>query len=74
MPMRKSAPPLIRRVECLAELSACIIEAETSTSAQAVTVGILAATGFDTSEVLRGLWSDMDALSTLRAVRRSLLA
>ncbi|WP_238230150.1 hypothetical protein [Methylobacterium hispanicum] len=63
----------IRRAECLAELNACIVEAETSTSAKAVTTMILTATGFDTSEVLQGLWADMDALATLRDVRRSFL-
>jgi hypothetical protein len=73
MPIR---PPIsiIRRAECLAELNACIVEAETTTSAQAVTTGILTATGFDTSEALQGLWADMDALATLRDVRRSFLA
>lgn len=35
---------------------------------------ILTATGLDTSEVLQGLWADMDALSTLRDVRCSLQA
>jgi hypothetical protein len=73
MPIR---PPIsiIRRAECLAELNACIVEAETTTSAQAVTTGILTATVFDTSEALQGLWADMDALATLRDVRRSFLA
>ena len=73
MPMR--SPILgIRRAECLAELNACIVEAEISTSAQAVTTGILTATGFDTLEALQGLWADMEALATLRDVRRSFLA
>jgi hypothetical protein len=73
MPMR-SPMSGNRRAECLAELNACIVEAETSTSAQAVTTGILTATGFDTSEALPWLWVDMDALATLRDVRRSFLA
>lgn len=73
MPIR-SPISIIRRAECLAELNACIVEAETSTSAQAVTTGILTATGFDTSEPLQRLWADMDALAMLRDVRRSFLA
>ena len=73
MPIR-SPISIIRRAECLAELNACIVEAETSTSAQAVTTGILTDTGFDTSETLQGLWADMDALAMLRDVRRSFLA
>ena len=64
----------IRRAECLAELNACIVDAETSTSAQAVTTMILTTTGFDTSDALQGLWADMDALAMLRDVRRSFLA
>ena len=63
-----------RRAECLAELNACIVEAETSTSAHAATTMILTATGFDTSEALQGLWANMDALATLRNVRRSFSA
>ncbi|WP_156375697.1 MULTISPECIES: hypothetical protein [unclassified Methylobacterium] len=55
-------------------MNACIVDAETSTSAQAVTTMILAATGFDTSDALQGLWADMDALAMLRDVRRSFLA
>ena len=57
MPIR---PPVLgsRKAECLAELNACIFEAETSTSAQAVTTRILTAIGFDTSEVLHRLWAD----------------
>ena len=70
----RSPISVIRRAECLAELNACIVEAEISTSAQAVTTMILTATGFDTSEVLQGLWADMDALAMLRNVRRSVRA
>ena len=73
MPIR-SPISIIRRAECFAELNACIGDAETSTSAQAVTTMILAATGFDTSDALQGLWADMDALVMLRDVRRSFLA
>ena len=61
-----------RRADCLAEVSACIAEAETSTSAQALTVMLLARTGFDASEAVQGLWVDMDALAVLRDVRRCL--
>lgn len=73
MPMRSPISG-IRRAECLVELNACIVEAETLTSAQTVTTGILTATGFDTSEALQGLWVEMDALAMLRDVRRSFLA
>ena len=73
MPIRTPIPG-IRRAECLAELNACIVDAETSTSALAVTSMILVATGFDTSDSLQGLWANMDALAMLRDVRRSFLA
>lgn len=61
-----------RRSDCLVEVSACIAEAETSTSAQALTVMLLARTGFDASDAVKGLWVDMDALAVLRDVRRCL--
>lgn len=73
MPVRTTISG-IRRAECLAELNACVADAETSTSAQADTTMILAATGFDTSDALQGLWADMDTLAMLRDVRRSFLA
>jgi len=57
---------------CLAEVSTCIAEAEASTCAQAATITLLTRTGFDTSEVLQGLWTDMDALAVLWDVRRCL--
>lgn len=60
------------RVACLAELSACIAEAEASSSAQAATVRILAQTGYDATEAVQALWSEMDALVALREIRNHL--
>mgnify|MGYP003386782479 CR=1 FL=1 len=61
-----------RQAACLVEVSACIAEAEASTSAQAFTLTLLAITGFDTSEAMQGLWDDMDALAVLRDVHHYL--
>jgi hypothetical protein len=56
----------------LAEVDACILEAETSASAQAATIRVLSRTGYDTSEALRALWSETDTLAILRTVRHCL--
>ncbi|KQP89004.1 hypothetical protein ASF60_19880 [Methylobacterium sp. Leaf113] len=59
----------VDRAACLTELSACIAEAEVSSSAQAATVRILARTGYDASEAMQSLWGELDALVALREVR-----
>lgn len=69
MPMRIPTGPRFDRAACLTELSACIAEAEVSSTAQAATVRILARTGYDASEAMQSLWGEMDALTALREVR-----
>lgn len=64
--------PTGNRFACLQEINACIEEAEVSTTARAATIRILDRTGFDTSEALRSLRSEMDVLAVLRELRRSL--
>lgn len=64
--------PTVDRFARHTEVTACIAEAEVSTTALAATIRILTQTGFDTSEALRSLWSEMDVLAALREVRRSL--
>ncbi|NEU14256.1 hypothetical protein G3T14_19300 [Methylobacterium sp. BTF04] len=60
------------RSSCLTEIGTCIVEAETTTFAQAETIRILSRTGFDTTEALGALWDGMDELAMLREVRRTL--
>lgn len=67
--MMKPSLTSLNHVACLAELSACIAEAEASSAAQAATVMVLSRTGYDASEAMASLWSEMDALSALRSVR-----
>lgn len=69
MPMRTPTGPRFDRDACLTELSACITEAEVSSSAQAATVRILSRTGYDASEAMPALWGEMDVLVALREVR-----
>ena len=69
MPIRIPSRPGFDRAACLTELSACIAEAEASSSAQAATVRILSRTGNDASEAIQALWGEMDALTALREVR-----
>jgi hypothetical protein len=69
MPIRVPTSPRSNRGAILDEVSLCIAEAETSSSAQAAMLMVLSRTGYDASEAVEAFWVDMDALAALRSLR-----